>query len=179
MTDTNGFVPLLVPRDPTELELAKGLLDGAEIPYAIAASDRVEMMEVYGGPAAEGMRLVLVPAERHDEAVELFLEAWGPDTFEPWTPPAEAPTVEVSEFVPLLIPKDNIELELGRGLLEGGGIPFATGASDRVEMLKVFGGASASGLHILLIPADRLDEAVALFEQAWGPETFAGRDPRP
>ncbi len=40
------------------------------------------MVETYGGPGAEGMRLMLVPADRHDEAVEIFTEAWGPDTFD-------------------------------------------------------------------------------------------------
>ncbi len=177
MTDTNAFVPLLVPHDKLELELAKGLLDGAEIPYAIGASDRVEMLEVVAGASAEGLHLVLVPADRHDEAVEIFTEAWGEDAFEPWVPPPAEP--EVPEFVPLLIPNENVELELGRGLLEGDGIPVAVGSSDRVSMLRVLEGPGAVGLNVLLVPVDRLDDAVHLLEEAWGAETFEGRDPRP
>lgn len=181
MTEPSGFVPLLVPRDNTELELAKGLLAGAEIPFAVGASDRVELIEIFSDVAAEGLHVVLVPAERRDEAAELLVEAWGPDVFEPWMPPesADGEEHEVPEFTPLLLPKDNVELELGRGLLEGAGIPVAVGASDQVELLQVLEGASASGLTALLVPVDRLDDAVALLEEAWGPETFAGRDPRP
>lgn len=177
MTDTNGFVPLLVPHDNLELELAKGLLDGAEIPYAVGASDRAGMMETYGGPGAEGLHVLLIPADRHDEAVELFTEAWGPDKFEPWVPPPALP--EIPQFVPLLLPKDNVELELGRGLLEGEGIPVAVGSSNRVQLLRSLGGAWVEGLNVLLVPVDRLYDAVRLLEEAWGSETFEGRDPRP
>lgn len=85
---------------------------------------------------------------------------------------------DTSDFVPLLIPRDNVEFDLGKNLLEEAGIPFAVGASDRVEMLQVFEGASAEGLHCLLVPAEKLNQAVALLEEAWGPDTFTGRDPR-
>ena len=85
---------------------------------------------------------------------------------------------ETRDFVPLLIPRDNIELELGTGLLEGAGIRFAVGASDRVELLEVFAGSSAEGLHCLLVSAEELDHAIAVLEEAWGPSTFVGRDPR-
>jgi len=183
MTEPSGFVPLLVPRDNTELELAKGLLEGAEIPFAVGTSDRVELLEVFSDVAAEGLHVVLVPADRREEAAQLLLEAWGPDVFEPWTPPAsaaaESEEIEYPEFVPLLLPKDNVELELGRGLLEGAGIPVAVGASDQVELLQVLEGSSAAGLTALLVPVERLDDAVAVLEEAWGPDTFSGRDPRP
>ena len=83
-----------------------------------------------------------------------------------------------SEFVPLLIPKDNVELDLGKDLLEGAEIPYVVGASDRVEMLSVLEGSSAEGLHCLMVPKDRLVDAANLLEQAWGPEALKGRDPR-
>jgi len=85
---------------------------------------------------------------------------------------------ESTDFVPLLVPRDTVELELGKGLLEGAGIPFAVGATDRVEMLEVLEGSSAEGMHSLLVPPDRLDDAVRVLEAAWGTETFMGRDPR-
>ncbi len=83
-----------------------------------------------------------------------------------------------SEFVPLLVPKDNVELDLGKGLLEGAEIPYVIAASDRVEMLSVLEGSSAEGLHCLMVPKERLDDAIKLLEDAWGPEALAGRDPR-
>lgn len=83
-----------------------------------------------------------------------------------------------TSFVPLLAPKDHVELDLGKGLLEVAGIPFTVGNTDRVEMLKVLEGASAEGLSCLLVPKDRLDDAVRVLEEAWGPEALAGRDPR-
>jgi hypothetical protein len=182
VADTNGFVPLLVPRDNTELELAKALLDGAEIPFAIGGPDRVELLEDFAGSSAEGLHLLLVPADRHGDAVELFTDAWGPDTFEPWAPPpatTEETEPGVPQFVPLLIPRDTVELELTRGLLEGDGIPYAVGASSRVGMLRVLGDATAVGPQAVLVPADRLEQAVALLKTAWGSDTFEGRDPRP
>ena len=178
MTETSGFVPLLIPRDNTEFDLAKGLLEGAEVPFAIGASDRVKMLEIFAGASAEGLHVVLVPADRLQEAKVLFLEAWGATVFDPWVPEETAEASKIPEFVPLLVPRDNVEYELGKGLLEEAKIPVAMGASDRVQLLKVFAGSSATGLHVLLIPADRLEEAIALFEGAWGPEAFVGRDPR-
>lgn len=83
-----------------------------------------------------------------------------------------------SEFVPLLVPKDNVELDLAKDLLEAAEIPYVVGASDRAEMLEVLEGSSAEGLHWLLVPKDRLDDAARLLEEAWGPEVLKGRVPR-
>ena len=83
-----------------------------------------------------------------------------------------------TEFVPLLVPKDNVELELAKDLLKGAEIPHVVGASDRVEMLEVLGGSAAEGLHCLLVPEGRLHDAARLLEEAWGPEALTGRDPR-
>lgn len=83
-----------------------------------------------------------------------------------------------SEFVPLLVPKDNVELDLGKDLLDGAKIPYVVAASDRVEMLEVLSSTSAEGLHCLMVPGERLVEAANLLEEAWGPESLAGRDPR-
>ncbi len=83
-----------------------------------------------------------------------------------------------TEFVPLLAPKDHVELDLGKGLLEGAEIPFTEGTTDRVEMLKVLEGSAAEGLRCLLVPADRLDDAVKVLEEAWGPDVLRDRDPR-
>jgi hypothetical protein len=87
-------------------------------------------------------------------------------------------TTVTQEFVPLLVPKDNVELDLGTDLLEAAEIPYVVGASDRAEMLQVLEGASAEGLHCLLVPKDRLEDAAQLLEEAWGPEVLKGRDPR-
>ncbi|MCB9913872.1 MAG: hypothetical protein H6828_01840 [Planctomycetes bacterium] len=83
-----------------------------------------------------------------------------------------------AEFVPLLVPKNNVELELGRDLLEGAQIPYVVGATDRAEMLQVLEGSSAEGLQCLLVPKERLNDAISLLQEAWGEDTFSGRDPR-
>jgi hypothetical protein len=80
-----------------------------------------------------------------------------------------------TEMVPLLIPRDHIELDLGKGLLEGAGIPFVVDATDRAQVLEVLAGSSAEGLHCLLVPQDRLADAVAVLEASWGPEALKGR----
>jgi hypothetical protein len=83
-----------------------------------------------------------------------------------------------NEFVPLLAPKDHVELDLGKDLLEGAKIPFTVGTTDRLEMLQVLEGASAEGMRCLLVPADRLEDAVRVLEEAWGPEVLKDRGPR-
>ncbi len=82
------------------------------------------------------------------------------------------------DFVALLQAKNHTELDLARELLTGAEIPFIVDASDRFEMLEVLEGQSAEGIQVIAVPKDRLDDAASLLEDAWGPEAFAGRDPR-
>lgn len=84
----------------------------------------------------------------------------------------------MADFVPLLVPKNNTELDLGRDLLAAAEIPYVVAASDRSEMLEVLEGSSAEGLHCLMVPSDRLEDAAKLLEEAWGEDALKGRDPR-
>jgi hypothetical protein len=86
--------------------------------------------------------------------------------------------IMTQDFVQLLTPSSNVELDLAKDLLSGAEIPFAVGASDRVEMLEVLEGSSAEGARCLMVDPQRLDEAFSLLLEAWGVEALAGRDPR-
>ncbi len=79
------------------------------------------------------------------------------------------------DFTILFHAKNRQEMELGKQLLEGAGIPVVVGASDRVEMLEVLVGSSAEGQLTIAVPKDRFDEASGLIEDAWGPDALSGR----
>lgn len=82
------------------------------------------------------------------------------------------------DFVLLLHPRTNTELDLTKDLLGAAKIPYVVDSSDRFEMLEVLEGQSAEGARCVLVPKSRLDDAVGVLQDAWGPEAFAGRDPR-
>lgn len=79
------------------------------------------------------------------------------------------------DFTILFHAKNRQEMELGRQLLEGAGIPVVIGASDRVEMLEVLQGSSAEGQLTIGVPKDRFDEAAGVIQDAWGPEALSNR----
>jgi hypothetical protein len=76
------FAPLVYAANPVELEMARGLLEGASIPFVVDASDRLEMLEVLEGAAAQGLQTVYVHRESLQAASDLLREAWGSETFE-------------------------------------------------------------------------------------------------
>jgi hypothetical protein len=82
-------------------------------------------------------------------------------------------------FVPLLHASDNVELDMAKDLLESAEIPFVVDASDRLEMLEVLEGDSAEGLQTIYVPAEELDKASSLLQDAWGPEVFASKRAKP
>ena len=82
------------------------------------------------------------------------------------------------DFVPLLHARDHVELEMTKDLLGAAEIPHVVDTSDRFELLEVLEGSSAEGLQCVLVPGDKLDEAVALLEDAWGPEVLAKKRAR-
>lgn len=87
--------------------------------------------------------------------------------------------MEISKgFVLLLHARDQTELDLARDLLEGADVPFVVDTSDQFEMLEVLEGSSAAGQQCILVPRATLERAVAVLEEAWGPEALEGRDPR-
>jgi hypothetical protein len=77
------------------------------------------------------------------------------------------------DFVPLLHAKDHVELEMAKDLLGAAEIPHVVDTSDQYEMLEILEGSSAEGIQVVLVPPDKLDAAVALLEDAWGPEVLA------
>lgn len=79
------------------------------------------------------------------------------------------------DFVPLVHARDTIDLGMTQELLESEGIPHVVDASDRYEMLQVLEGGSAQGLQYVLVPRSRFEQALALLEEAWGPEQLAAK----
>ena len=79
MTNGKDFTVLFHARDRNEMELGRQLLQSADIPVVIGASDRVEMLEVLEGSSAQGRLTVLVPVDRFDDASTLLEDAWGPE----------------------------------------------------------------------------------------------------
>ncbi len=71
------FVPLLQPRDATERELAKNLLDSAGIRNTLVDSDRLDVLQVLGGEQVDGMQLLVVPEVDFERSLDLLREAWG------------------------------------------------------------------------------------------------------
>ena len=82
MTPEEDFVPLLQPRDQTELELARNLLDQAGVRNTVLDTDRVEMLRVLEGASAEGLQILVVPRTEVERAIELLREAWGDEALE-------------------------------------------------------------------------------------------------
>ena len=80
-----------------------------------------------------------------------------------------------SDFKILFHARNRQEMELGKQLLEGAGIPVVIGASDQFEMLDVLEGQSAEGQLTIAVPIDQVDRASEVIEDAWGPEALADR----
>jgi hypothetical protein len=87
MSDDPETVIVLETPDPMELAMGKQLLEQAGIPCATRDAGSSAPMSALMGQAFGGVRLLEVPAEHADKALEILEGAWGeqeaPDDAEP------------------------------------------------------------------------------------------------
>jgi hypothetical protein len=75
--DQEDFIPLLQPRDTTERELARNLLDAAGIRNTLVDSDVLELRRVIAGDRGIGLQFIVIPKVELERAVGVLREAWG------------------------------------------------------------------------------------------------------
>lgn len=80
--DEDDFVPLLQPRDTTERDLARNLLDTAGIRNTIVDSDLLELRKVLVGDRGTGVQFLVIPKVELERAVNVLREAWGDEALE-------------------------------------------------------------------------------------------------
>lgn len=80
--DQEDFAPLMQPRDTTERELARNLLDTAGIRNTLVDSDVLELRRVIAGDRGVGVQYIVVPKTQLDRAIEVLRGAWGDKALE-------------------------------------------------------------------------------------------------
>lgn len=80
--DQDDFVPLLQPKDTTERDLARNLLDAAGIRNTIVDSDVLELRRVLVGDRGVGLQYLVIPKVDLERAVNVLRDAWGDDALE-------------------------------------------------------------------------------------------------
>ncbi len=80
--DQDDFVPLLQPRDTTERDLARNLLDTAGIRNTLVDSDVLELRKVLAGDRGLGLQYIVIPKVDLDRAVAVLRAAWGDEALE-------------------------------------------------------------------------------------------------
>lgn len=86
--DQDDFVPLLQPRDTTERDLARNLLDTAGIRNTLVDSDVLELRKVLTGDRGLGLQYIVIPKVDLERAVAVLRAAWGDAALEGRVPVA-------------------------------------------------------------------------------------------
>ena len=71
------FVVVFQSSDPLEMEMAKGLLEQADIPFAVSAGSSAAYVTAVLGSHFGGFQTLAVPASEEERALGVFEDAWG------------------------------------------------------------------------------------------------------
>jgi hypothetical protein len=82
------------------------------------------------------------------------------------------------EDVVVLQSMDPVELELARNLLAEAGIPCSVSSGSAGDYLKAVLGTSIPGPAEVRVPADFVERALEVFDEAWGEQDEEDRPPQ-
>jgi len=69
---------------------------------------------------------------------------------------------------------DQTEFSLAKNLLETAGIPYVISGSSSAAYVSVILGSQFGGMRTIEVPAEFVDRAIGVLEEAWGSEEEAG-----